>query len=662
MDSGKDTGADRIMAGLDPQQRAAVEHLDGPALIVAGAGAGKTTVLVRRAANLVRHGVDPSRILLLTFTRPSAASILERARAFAPEAAGITGGTFHSVASRLIRENHRVFGLNEGFTVMDPADVDDTLKALIADDPLEHGLTPRSASVAKVLSFARNTQRSVHETMSLPPFRKYADQADYFERISRAYKDYRRRHHILDFDDLLELWARMAEHEAISAMLRERFRYVMVDEHQDSNALQLRIIYGLGGSHPNILAVGDPSQSIYAFRGAAPGTMFDFRRRWPETKVFLIETNYRSTPEIVGAADRVDRSMAERFDRKLAAARPSLGTKPSLVHVRDTDAEAEWIVRRIMELRDQGTPLDKQAVLVRSTRRARHVEAKLSAAGIPYKFSGGIKLHEAAHVKDVVSVLRVAVNPSDEPAWVRFLTMLPRIGNKTARSVSADLVGAGDGERVLARLSELALRRKELALAVAPYRLALAAADAMAALEAVRREMGPLLAERYGEEWEWRQKDVEDVVNLAAGMGSAEEFLRTVTIDVAIDRKSEARRSEMDDEAPLSVCTVHASKGLEWDTVYVPSFISGHMPSPYAEPGDGDEEEKRLFYVAVTRARRDLHLMRPASVTVKGVPTMVSDSWFLQTVRPCIDIVHVRDTPKSGPSLALDTEAVIDAW
>ena len=651
---------DDILKGLDAQQAAAASHIHGPALIVAGAGAGKTTVLVRRTAHLVKSGVDPSTILLLTFTRASATSILERARAFSPDVRDVVAGTFHSVAARVIRENHRVFGLPEGFTVMDPDDVDESIKRIMADSPTNL-TTPRSSRVVKLISYARNTQQSLSEILRLPQFWKDRDLENWLIAVADKYMAYKKRLNILDFDDLLEFWAKMVEHPALSAMMREKFKYVMVDEHQDSNALQLRIIYGLGGENGNVMAVGDPSQSIYGFRGAAPGTMFDFRRQWPQTKTYLIETNYRSTPEIVALADRVDRSMNQRFERELRAAKPSQSIKPQVVHVPDADAEAEWIAQRVLANRDEGMPFDKQAVLVRSSRRARHVEARLSAEGIPYKFFGGIKLHEAAHIKDVVCVLRIAVNPSDEPAWMRFLPILPRIGLKTAASISAELVDSENGEEILRRLSSMALRRKELAIAIPALRVAIAARTALEALDGVRRELGPFMAEKWGDEWEWRQKDIADVIDLAATQGTTEDFLRMVTIDVAIDKKSDSNRKQMQDEKPMSVSTVHAAKGLEWDAVYIPSFVAGHMPTPYAEPGEGDEEEKRLFYVAVTRSRRDLHFMRPASTIVQGSPMMVSDSDFQPLVAPLSEKHHVT-VAKQPQSLALETDLVIEGW
>lgn len=650
-----------ILAGLDPQQRAAVLHVDGPGLIVAGAGAGKTTVLVRRTAHLVRSGVDPANILLLTFTRASAKSILDRAAAFVPEARGFFGGTFHSVAARVIRDNHGVFGLPEGFTVIDPGDVDDTLKRLIADTPTDHRMVPRSSTFAKVISFSRNTQQSIENVLMLPQFNEHWHLTGYFAEIAKAYRDYKKRLAILDFDDLLEFWARLVEHPDLGGSLRQRFRYVMVDEHQDSNALQLRIIYGLGGGDGNVLAVGDPSQSIYGFRGSAPGTMFDFRRHWPQTKTYLIETNYRSAPEIVELADRVDRALIERFDRTLRASRPSAGKRPRLIHTFSPDTEADWIVSKVLEYREDGVPLDKQAVLVRSMRRARTVEAKLTMAGIPYRVFGGVKLHEAAHIKDVISVLRIATNPGDEPAWLRYLTLFKGFGPKKALKLAAQFTDAGSAEDALDRLRDMALTRADLAILIPALRAAIAARDAMNALDAVIRELRPVLEAKWADEFAWRERDLEDIVNLAATLGSVEDFLRTITIDVSIDKQSEAQRARQVEEAPMVISTVHGAKGLEWDVVYIPSFVSGHFPSQYAEPGDGDEEEKRLLYVAVTRARYDLYLMRPSSILIKGEPMMVRESHFQPLIARDLEVIHNEAVSPIG-SLTLETTARIDAW
>ena len=328
----------------------------------------------------------------------------------------------------------------------------------------------------------------------------------------------------------------------------------------------------------------------------------------------------------------------------------------------DADSEADWIVNRVLELREEGVALSRQAIIVRSMRRARNVEVKLTAAGIPLRMAGGIKLHEAAHIKDLISVLRIITNPADEPAWLRFLCLLRGIGEKTALKYTASLVETGSIDKALLQLQDLALAKKELAIALPILRAAERhARSAMHALEAVRKAMWPLLEERWGDEWEWRVRDVDDVINLAATQGTTEEFLRTITIDVAIDKRSEANRARQADEAPITISTIHAAKGLEWDVVFIPSFVSGHLPSQFSEVGEGDEEEKRLLYVAVTRARKDLILVRPATLIVKGEPAIIRESYFEPLLRPHLDVQHAQAQSNSR-SLSIEPGNDLIPW
>ena len=637
-----------VLEGLDPQQRAAAEHRIGPALVVAGAGAGKTTVLVRRVAHLVATGVAPQSIMLLTFTRAAAKSIVQRARAFDPGCDGVFGGTFHSVAARIIRESHATFELPPGFTILDPSDVEDSLKRLADAEGGLQGM--KSSSIAKVISFAVNTRPSADEPMSeriesvlYERFPEHLGRLEFLRVMAKNYVAYKKSHDILDFDDLLEYFAALAEHEDTGPYLRQRFPFVMVDEHQDSNALQLRIVYALGADKGNLMAVGDPAQSIYGFRGAAPSTMTDFARHWPHAKIHLIETNYRSTPEIVEAANLVDKSMRDRFERNLRSSRPSVGVRPQLVHVPDRHAEGDWIARQIADRRDEGVELKKFAVLVRSMRMARHVEVALNAMGIPYIFLGGVRIHEAAHVKDVLSVLRIATNPSDEPAWMRMLTLLPRIGPKKASQIFAEVSKANQDDVVQA-LSDVALKRVELARAVAALRAVVDQPSASVAVERATIALLPALQEKFAEEWEWRKKDIDAIVDLAQGQGGIEEFLRTVTIDVSVDRRSDGRPGKPDEDS-MTVATLHSAKGLEWDSVWIPSFVEGHIPSPFANDAESFEEEKRLAYVAVTRARKELFLMRPATTIINNQQVIAGRSAFENVLRPAVEDVY----PDAGP-------------
>lgn len=624
-----------LFNGLDAQQAAVVRHKDGPALVVAGAGAGKTTTLVRRTAHLIRSGVAPASILLLTFTRAAAKSIMDRARSYAPEADRVEGGTFHSIASRIIRENHAMFGLPPNFTVLDPEDVEATFKRIAGEQQMR-GAPPRASTIAKIVSYSINTKRGIDDVI-LDRFPKWEPYITDIEQIAKLYVEYKKSRALLDFDDLLLFFSAMANHPAAGPLLRKRFAYVMVDEVQDLNALQVDICHGLGADGGNVMAVGDPSQSIYGFRGSEPGIMFGFRDHWPSMKTFLIETNYRSTPEIVACADTIDRSMAQRFDRVLRAKKPSETIRPVLLETQDKQTEAALVADFILNKREEGIPYKEQAVIARSMRNLRHVEFELIARGIPLIVRGGVRIHEAAHIKDVLAPLKIVANLRDEPAWMRTLTTLPKIGEKGAAEVAREVLECPDLDAAIQVLSTRALKKTGLAMGPEILRAASSSERPGVALAAIRNAMDASLAARYEDEWDWRKKDIDAVVEIADGYSSIEEFLRTLTIDVSIDKRAEFLDSDRDEEGVVTLSTVHSAKGLEWKAVYVPSFVEGHMPSLHAEPGEQDEE-KRLFYVAVTRAKSELFLVRPKTGIVKGGPAFLNSSPYEFLIRQHLEI------------------------
>jgi DNA helicase-2/ATP-dependent DNA helicase PcrA len=638
----------RLHAGLDPQQSRIVDHIDGPAMVVAGAGAGKTKTLVHRVANLVARGVDPSRILLLTFTKAAAASIVSRARRFEPAAERVVGGTFHSVAHRLIKENHAVFGLPPNFSMCDPGDVEDLFRRLMASEPMRNG--PRASTVAKMVSFALNTRRGVADVV-IDRYPKYADHADAIATLAERYSEHKKLHHILDFDDLLIFFSAMANDPQAGPVLRRRFRYVMIDEVQDCNALQVEICHGLGADGGNILVVGDPSQAIYGFRGSSPSIMFGFQDTWPTLATYLIETNYRSTPEIVEMAGRVDASMRERFTRRLSASKPSVDVKPSLVSLDDRPHEASWIAQEIMDRREEGLEYGEMAVLVRSMRNIRHVEIELAARGIPTVVKGGIRIHEAAHIKDVLAPLRIALNPLDEPAWIRLLSRYPKVGDKSAAKIASEVMYAGDVLDCANRLAEVALKKPALAGAVEVLRAAGSSPVPSVALANVVDKIEGLMRIVHEDEWEWRRRDVDALVDLASGQHGLDEFLSTLAIDVSIDKGRDGDFSPPDPDGVVTLATIHSSKGLEWHTVYVPSFVKGHIPSGFGDENDeDDDEERRLLYVMVTRAKTELVIVRPQLTTMGGDPVFAPPSPFEALIASgCRRIRPGREAPSFDP-------------
>lgn len=638
----------RLHAGLDPQQSRIADHVDGPAMVVAGAGAGKTKTLVHRTAALIARGTDPARILLLTFTNQAAKSIIDRARRFEPSADRVTGGTFHSVALRLIKENHAVFGLPPNFSLCHAADVEDVLRRLMASNPMRNG--PRASTVAKIISYAVNTRRDVQDVV-LDRHPKWADHAEAISDLAVAYVDHKKKYHLLDFDDLLVFFSAMVNHPVAGPVLRKRFRYVMIDEVQDCNALQVEICKGLGADGGNILVVGDPSQAIYAFRGSSPSIMFGFRDIWPGMATYLIETNYRSTPEIVGLAGKVDGSMRERFERRLQASKSSVGVKPTIVGLDDRPQEASWIAQEILDRREEGLEYGEIAVLVRSMRHMRHVEIELAARGIPTVVRGGIRIHEAAHIKDVLAPLRLALNPLDEPSWVRFLGNYPKIGDKTAMQIANEVMNAGCILSCAERLADIALKRTTLAGAVAVLRAAASSSNPSAALAAVVAEIDGLMRHVHEDEWDWRKRDVDALVDLAAGQPTLDEFLSTLTIEVSIDTGPNGEFDPHEEGGVVTLSTIHSSKGLEWHTVYVPSFVKGHIPSGFGDDNEeDDDEERRLLYVLVTRAKTELVLARPQLTTMGGDPVLAPPSPFEALLAPgCRRIRPGRSAPSNDP-------------
>jgi len=600
-----------ILSGLNPQQTRAAEAMEGAYLVVAGAGSGKTTVLSRRVAALIAAGIEPSSILLLTFTRVAAKNMLDRARRLAPAAIDVCGGTFHSIAHRLVLENHSMFRLPERPTILDPDDTVSAFRKIVASLSDKDENLPKAGSIAKVHSYAVNTRNPVEDVVwdRIPQF-GYA--ADFVRKCADEYKDFKRSRGLLDYDDLLVAWDAMLDHPKAGQAVRDRFQYILVDEHQDSNAIQCSIIEKLGGERPNVMAVGDPAQSIYGFRGSAPRTMFAFLECWPDAQVINLDVNYRSGPEILDVANAVDRSMRERFERELAPAPAAFGERPKLVSVPGLEDEASYIAEEILRRKADGVGLEEQAVLVRSMMAARHVEAELVRRRIPYKVSGGIRISEAAHIKDMLCLARTVVNVLDEPAWTRVLTMARGVGDKKAASVYSRISELRIADANLDPspiVLDMCRKSPDVADVMEAYRVLAAGGPPVEAIERAMAILEDVLSRRY-DDWKARKADLTAVGGLAEGHDTLDGFLSSVTLDHSVDKKPEILGAD-DEERPLTVSTVHSAKGLEWDTVYIPSFMDGHMPSLYGRDADEMEEEKRVLYVAVTRPKRSLVLTKP---------------------------------------------------
>jgi DNA helicase-2/ATP-dependent DNA helicase PcrA len=598
---------DSIYEGLNDEQREAVSWDEGPCLLVAGPGSGKTTVITRRIARLIMDGVNPSSILNLTFTRAAAQMMIERAKRLTPEAEDVVGGTFHSIAHKLIKENASVFRLPDTLSIADPSDVTQIFKRITAERSGTGENPPPYKTISKIYSFAMNTRRTLEDVV-YDLHTDYVYALKFIEEVGVAYKQYKKDRRMLDYDDLLGLWAKMLQHPIVGQAIRDRFKYVLVDEHQDSNALQNEIIAGLGR---NIMPVGDPAQSIYAFRGSAPRAMFSFLDLHPDTKTINLNLNYRSSSEIIDVANAIDGMMEERFDRTLVSSSGTLGKLPKFVTMWDGFEEADYVADTILENKAQGTPLHEQAVLVRSMNAARLIEGALVKRRIPYKVFGGIKISEASHIKDFLSLARVSVNQFDEPAWLRVLCMAKGVGEKKAIAIYNAVIGGG---LIVGDPAPVALRmtkdNPDIRKLMDAFGVMSGDGDPVTLLDKGLKAADDVFKNVYGDEWKNRKMDIETVITMAEKFATLDEYLSMMTIDLSVDKMSESTGTD-ESERPLTLSTVHSAKGNEWDIVYIPSFVNGHMPSARATEPQEIEEEKRILFVAMTRPRKKLIVTRP---------------------------------------------------
>jgi DNA helicase II / ATP-dependent DNA helicase PcrA len=599
--------------GLNEEQRRAAVHTGGPLLILAGAGTGKTRTLVARAAWLAEQGMQPSRILLLTFTRRAADDMLSRAAPRARSADGrITGGTFHAIAHRIIRQHAESFSLPPEFTVIDPADVTDLLDARRAD----HGLAgtqrraPRAAVCADIYTRCVNTQMTVADVVhrGFPWCAEYTSQ---LAELFRSYVAHKRGHGLVDFDDLLLLWRAALADPGAGPVLRGMFDAVLVDEYQDVNAVQADIVRLLQPEAGCLTCVGDDAQAIYAFRGADPEHLQRLAVTFPGLTVVRLVQNYRSRQAVLRLANTV-RPQSPGLELALTSARDP-GARPVLVRCHDEATQAREICARVLDAHEAGTDLHDQAVLVRAAHHSDLLEIELASRGIPFVKYGGLRFTEAAHVKDFLAAARIVANPADDVAWFRVLRLHEGIGAASARRVMEILRPAEPGpfDR-WKEAADAAPRRARENLARTIGSLADAAfmemtGERTTAILAALRD--PLRA-RYPDA-DIRIADLERLADAAASRPSLHDALVELALDPPVSASDLAGPPRLDDDF-LVISTVHSAKGLEWPVVHLPHLVDGAVPSDMALASPvGLAEERRLFYVAVTRARDQLFLYAP---------------------------------------------------
>jgi len=599
--------------GLNDEQRQAAAHPSGPLLVLAGAGTGKTRTLVARAAWLRDQGMQPGRILLLTFTRRAADDMLSRASARAGSASGrITGGTFHAIAHRIIRQHAESFSLPPQFTVIDPADVTDLMDSHRAD----HGLVstarraPRAAVCADIYTRCVNTQVPVPEVVQRD-FPWCTDYTGQLAELFRGYVAHKRSHGLVDFDDLLLLWRAALADPAAGPVLRSMFDAVLVDEYQDVNAVQADIVRLLQPEGGCLTCVGDDAQAIYAFRGADPEHLRQLAVAFPELTIVRLVQNYRTRQAVLRLGNAV-RPQSSGLELALTAVRET-GTAPVLVRCHDEATQAREICARVLEAHEAGTDLRDQAVLVRAAHHSDVLEIELTARGIPFVKYGGLRFTEAAHVKDFLAAARIVANPADDLAWFRVLRLHEGIGPVSARRV-IDLLGLAEPDPFdrWKDAIDAAPRRARENLAATLGTLAGVAVIEPAGERAaaiVAALVSPLQA-RYPDA-DIRIADLQRLADAAASRPSLHDALVELALDPPVSA-SDLAGPPRHDEDFLVISTVHSAKGLEWPIVHLPHLVDGAVPSDMAlATADGLAEERRLFYVAVTRARDQLFLYAP---------------------------------------------------
>jgi len=604
---------------LNAEQAMAATHGEGPLLIIAGAGTGKTRTLVYRVAHLIERGVPPERILLLTFTRRAAHEMLSRAeRLVGSASARVQGGTFHATGHRLLRQFGPEAGLARDFSIMDQGDAEDLMQLARAN--LGYGKQekrfPKKESLHYIYSRHLNADLPVEEILEheFPHFREYTGD---IIRIFAEYTSRKSERNLVDYDDLLLFWALMLE---ASPSLADRIAglhdHILVDEYQDTNLLQARVLRASCRTHQNITVVGDDAQSIYSFRGANFRNILDFPRQFSGARIVALEQNYRSTQPILDVTNTLISRALERFTKNLWTQR-SGGDAPWLVTARDEQQQTRFVVDRILELHEEGTPLHEIAVLVRAGYMSADLEIELTNRKIPFEKWGGLKFLEASHVKDVLAFLRVLENPRDEVSWYRILMLMPGIGDVTARAMMDSMAERSwDPDAFSHFMPPPRARDAHKNLAALLRRLrGVRAEDASVGedIDEIRLLYDSILAERY-DRAEPRLADLDQLRVIAAGYPGRSAFLAALALEPPQNTQDLGTGSESDDDA-LVISTVHSAKGKEWDAVFLIWAVDGWFPSSRSLEDESQlEEERRLMYVAMTRARNHLAVTYPLNV------------------------------------------------
>jgi len=700
----------RYREELNAEQFRVVTAKPHAALVVAGAGTGKTRTITYRVAYLIEQGVSPQRILLATFTNRAAREMLRRVEILtgSQNVHRIWGGTFHRIANLILRRHAVSIGYDSNYSILDAEDAKDFVNVCIDEAGIDTRAKrfPKAEVIQDIISYANNTDTPIEDVIirRYPYFEMLSQQ---IKRVDYIFQERKRARNVMDYDDLLLNWKRLLiEKPEIADVYAEQFQHILVDEYQDTNKLQAEIIDLLAVKHRNVMVVGDDAQSIFAWRGAEFTNIYEFPDRYPEAVTYKLETNYRSTPEILGLANTSIACNKKQFPKMLQAVKKSKDFKPALIPCSNVEQQSVFIASRILELRDEGTSLEEIAVMYRSHYHSLELQLELTRRNIPYRVQSGVRFFEQAHIKDVVSYLRIIVNPRDELAWKRILKMIPSVGSATANRIYESLAYAENPFALIKSeppaiagntIADLGLRNADLRLTdnqtanpKSQIRIPKSSSGGSDISAKIRSKSGwqnfvnlieilvrdenrnnpakqieLILTNGYEqhlqetfENAEARLEDLRQLALYASRYDSTESFLSELAL-LSTERFKEPQNIIGEDviqggeeDELLTLTSVHQAKGLEWKAVFLIWAAEGKFPSPRSlKEIDSEEEERRLWYVALTRAQDELYLTYPLMIVdynrqtvlqkpsrfIMEVPPALFEVWSLEEEAPAFD-------------------------
>lgn len=598
---------------LNEAQLEAVKSKDGPILVIAGAGSGKTKTLTYRVARLIEDGIKPENILLLTFTKKAAAEMLSRATIVLDNRCEkVAGGTFHSFANIILRRYSKLLGLKNNFTIMDRADCEDVINHIVGQlFPKKEKRFPKKSTLLDIYSKSINKVTPTKQIIA-DEFPQFAHCEDKIIEVHKAYVAYKRENSVLDYDDLLLYIKLLLENnDGLRKRLSNEYKYIMVDEYQDTNTLQADVIRLLASEHNNIMAVGDDAQSIYSFRGANFRNILDFPRLFENTKIIKLEQNYRSTQNILKLTNEIISKAKEKYTKNLFSNIVSPQV-PALICAKDTQMEADFICQRILELLDEDISLSDICVLTRNARMSYNLEIELSKRAIPFQKFGGPKFMETAHIKDVVAHLRVILNPDDVISLTRILLLLKGVGASTVNNIMPIIKGdlkpdikllPSNKFQSLTPLFNTLGQLRDYSTTKKPEEI----------VSAVINYYRPILKDKY-DDFSKREKDLDHFEYLSTQYSNLEDFISDLALEPP-DASVEGMYKKNSDDEALTISTIHSAKGLEWDSVFIIGAVDGRFPSAYSFNSEEEmDEELRLMYVATTRAKNNLYITYPVDM------------------------------------------------